>query len=102
MTFNTHPLTSDPWAHEGAPEFSTIRTSHIGSVNRATTAIHAIARIAGNSVTSPDSTGSDPLPAYVVNALLGGIESLCDHISYITEEMQEIAEMVAKSNGAQE
>ncbi|WZB61717.1 hypothetical protein WJ970_32890 [Achromobacter xylosoxidans] len=41
----------------------------------------------GNSASEPDATGSQPLDAWTVATLLGGVESLCDHIGTLTESM---------------
>lgn len=34
----------------------------------------------GNSATEPESTGAAPLEPWVSANLLGGVESLCDHM----------------------
>ncbi|MNY77107.1 hypothetical protein D3C86_2169080 [compost metagenome] len=54
-------------------------------MERACLGIWAIARIVGNNVNEPGATGAQPLDAWVVSNLIGGVESLCDHLADLVE-----------------
>ncbi|MBD9423086.1 hypothetical protein IB259_27790 [Achromobacter sp. ACM04] len=85
----SHPLTQNPWSVDTDPEFGSIPLAHLYYIDRARHAIEAIARMVGNSASEPDATGSQPLEAWTVAALMGGVESLCDHVSRLTDAMLE-------------
>lgn len=78
---NDHPYTLDRWAAPDDPEIGSIRFADLRKIERACQGIWAIARIVGNSANEPDSTGAQPLDPWVASNLLGGIESLCDHVA---------------------
>ncbi|WP_082601427.1 hypothetical protein [Achromobacter sp. Root83] len=78
---NDHPNTYDRWALPDDPEHGTVRLNDLRKMERACQGIWAIARIVGNSATEPDATGAQPLDAWVVSNLIGGVESLCDHLA---------------------
>jgi len=50
-------------------------------MERACQGIWAIARIVGNSANEPETTDTQPLDGWVVSNLMGGVESLCDHMA---------------------
>lgn len=77
---NDHPLTLDRWATPDDPEFGVVRLADLRKIERTCQGIWAISRIVGNSANEPDSTGTPPLDPWIVSNLLGGIESLCNHI----------------------
>lgn len=78
---NDHSYTLDRWATPDDPESVPIRFVDLRKIERACQGIWAIARIVGNSTTEPESTGAEPLEPWISANLLGGIESLCDHIA---------------------
>lgn len=82
-----HPLTQNPWSLDTDPEHGLVALSHLQHLDRTRYAIETIARMVGNSASEPDATGSQPLDAWTVATLLGGVESLCDHIGTLTESM---------------
>lgn len=86
-----HPLTQNPWAIEADPEHGLVPLSHLIHIDRARYAIGAIARMVGNSASEPDATGAPPLDAWTVATLLGGVESLCDHLGFLVDDMLERA-----------
>lgn len=82
---NDNPYTLDRWATPNDPEIGSIRFADLRKIERACQGIWAIARIVGNSANEPDSTGAQPLDPWVTSNLLGGIESLCDHVADLVE-----------------
>ncbi|QCS65456.1 hypothetical protein [Achromobacter denitrificans] len=82
---NDHPYTLDRWATPDDPEIASIRFADLRKIERACQGIWAIARIVGNSTNEPDNTGAQPLDPWVTSNLLGGIESLCDHVADLVE-----------------
>jgi len=82
---NDNPYTLDRWATPDDPEIGSIRFADLRKIERACQGIWAIARIVGNSTNEPDSTGAQPLDPWVTSNLLGGIESLCDHVVDLVE-----------------
>lgn len=76
-----HPLTHDRWATPDDPEFFTVRFADFRKMERACAAIWAIARIVGNGANEPEASGGQPLDAWIMSNLIGGIESLCDHMA---------------------
>jgi len=75
------PFTYDRWATPDDPEFAVVRVDDLRKIDRACLGIWAIARIVGNSVNEPVAKGTDPLEAWVVSNLMGGVESICDQIA---------------------
>lgn len=69
--------------------------SHLYNIERARYAIQTIARLVGNSASEPAATGSQPLDAWTVSALMGGVEGLCDHLGTLTDAMLESARAYA-------
>lgn len=86
-----HPFTQNPWTIETDPEHGLVPLSHLIHIDRACYAIGVIARMVGNSASEPDATGAPPLDAWAVAALMGGVESLCDHVGSLTDAMLERA-----------
>lgn len=80
---NDHPFTYDRWATPDDPEFALVRVDDLRKMERACQGIWAIARIVGNSVNEPGASGARPLDAWVVSNLMGGVESLCEHLAGI-------------------
>ncbi|PTN48666.1 hypothetical protein DAI43_28635 [Achromobacter xylosoxidans] len=76
-----HPLTHDRWATPDDPEFVTVRFAALRKMERGCSAIWAIARIVGNSANESEASGSQPPDMWVMSNLIGGIESLCDHLA---------------------
>ena len=86
-----HPLTQNPWSIETNLESGPVSLSHLHQIDRARYAIQTIARMVGNSASEPDATGSPPLDAWSVAALMGGVEGLCEHVATLTDAMLEQA-----------
>jgi len=86
-----HPLTQNPWSIDTDRESGLVSLSHLYQIDRARYAIQAIARMVGNSASEPDATGSLPLDAWTVAALMGGVEGLCEHMGTLTDAMLEQA-----------
>lgn len=80
-----HPLTHDRWATPDDPEFVRVRFAELRKMERACSAIWAVARIVGNSANEPEASGRQPLDAWIMSNLIGGIEGLCDHIADLVE-----------------
>lgn len=78
---NDHPYTLDRWATPDDPENGSIRFADLRKIERACQGIWALARIVGNIVNEPNSTGAEPPDPWVTSNLLGGIESLSDHVA---------------------
>lgn len=79
-------FTYDRWAAPDDPEFVVVRVGDLRKIERACWGIWAIARIVGNTVNEPGATGARPLDAWVVSNLIGGVESLCDQITYLAAD----------------
>ncbi|KRB08421.1 hypothetical protein [Achromobacter sp. Root170] len=92
----SHPLTENPWSVDSNPDLGSVRLSHVYNIDRARCAIASIARLVGNSASEPDATGAEPLDAWTVTALLGGVEGLCEHMGVMTEAMLETARACAQ------
>ncbi|CUJ39613.1 MULTISPECIES: hypothetical protein [Achromobacter] len=100
---NDHSYTLDRWATPDDPESVPIRFADLRKIERACLGIWAIARIVGNSATEPEGTGAEPLEPWISANLLGGIESLCDHIADLAESAMDGARLdigVAMTEGA--
>lgn len=82
---NDHPNTLDRWATPDDPEHGVIRFADLRKIERACQGIWAISRIVGNTANDPNSSGAQLLPPWIASNLLGGIESLCDHIADLVE-----------------
>lgn len=80
-----NPFTFDRWATPDDPEFGVVRFDDLRRTERACQGIWAIARIVGNSVNEPGASGARPLDAWVMSNLMGGVESLCDHLAGLVE-----------------
>ncbi|CAB3865438.1 hypothetical protein LMG26684_02794 [Achromobacter mucicolens] len=91
-----HSLTQDPWFVDTNPELGLVPLSQLYNIERARYAIASIARLVGNSASEPDATGAQPLDAWTVTALLGGVEGLCEHMGVMTEAMLETARACAQ------
>jgi len=89
-----HSLTQDPWFVDANPELGLVSLSQLYNIERACYAIAPIARPVGNSASEPDATGAQPLDAWTVAALLGGV--LCEHMGIMTEAMLETARAYAQ------
>lgn len=92
----SHPLTDNPWSVDSNPEHGLVLLSHLYNIDRARYAIASIVRLLGNSASEPDATGAQPLDAWTVAALLGGVEGLCEHMGVMTEAMLETARACAQ------
>lgn len=86
-----HPLTQNPWSIDTDCESGPVSLSHLYRIDRARYAIQTIVRMVGNSASEPDATGSPPLDAWTVAALMGGVEGLCEHVGTLTDAMLEQA-----------
>lgn len=95
----SNPLTENPWSVDTNPELGLVPLSHLYNIDRARYAIASIARLVGNSASEPDATGSQPLDAWTVAALMGGVEGLCDHMGAMTDAMLESARACAQDAG---
>ena len=90
---DNHPLTHDRWATPDNPEFGWVRFSDLRKMKRACQGIGTLARILWNSANEPDSTSAQSLDPWVTSNLLGGIESLCDHVADLVEVAHDAAQM---------
>lgn len=86
-----HPLTQNPWSIDTNLESGPVSLSHLHQIDRARYAIQTTARIVGNGASEPDATGSPPLDAWSVAALMGGVEGICEHVCTLTDAMLEQA-----------
>lgn len=86
---NDNPYTLDRWATPDDPEHGVVRFSDLRKMERACQGIWAISRIVGNSVNNSEDARTPPLDPWVVSNLLGGIESLCDHIADLVESVSD-------------
>ncbi|MBB1225603.1 hypothetical protein EII46_30175, partial [Klebsiella pneumoniae] len=68
-----HPLTQNPWQIDTDRESGPVSLSHLHQLDRTRYAIQTIARLVGNSASEPAATGSQPLDAWTVAALMGGV-----------------------------
>ena len=87
----SHPLTQNPWLVDTDPEHGLIPLAPLYNIERARFAIETIARLVGNSASEPDATGAQPLDAWTVTALMGGVEGLCAHVGTLTDALLESA-----------
>ena len=90
----SHPLTQNPWSIPTDPELGLIPLAPLHHIDRARNAIETIARMVGNSAAEPDATGAQPLDAWTVASLMGGVECLCEHLGVLTETMLEQARAI--------
>lgn len=81
-----HPYTLDRWATPDDPEYGVVRFTDLRKMERACQGIWAISRIVGNSTNSSDADTPSVDP-WVVSNLLGGVESLCDHIADLVDSV---------------
>lgn len=95
----SNPLTDNPWSVDTNPEHGLVPLSPLYNIDRARYAIASIARLVGNSASEPDATGAQPLDAWTVAALMGGVEGLCDHMGVMTDAMLESARACAQDAG---
>lgn len=95
----SHPLTDNPWSVDTNPELGLVPLCNLYNIDRARYAIASIARLVGNSASEPDATGAQPLDAWTVAALMGGVEGLCDHMGAMTDAMLESARACAQDAG---
>jgi hypothetical protein len=91
-----HYLVQDYWAGEDDPELSTVHSSRIANVSRASDGIKSISRIVHNSLSEPDMSGAAPLGRGTELALLYALECLGDYIFDQMEDMRETAAMHAQ------
>ncbi|MCZ8387805.1 hypothetical protein [Achromobacter xylosoxidans] len=82
-----HPLTQNPWQIDTDRESGPVSLSHLHQLDRTRYAIQTIARMVGNSTSEPDATGSPPLDPWAITVLMGGVESLCEHLGTLAEAM---------------
>lgn len=91
----SHPLTQNPWLVDTDPEHGLVPLAPLYNIERARFAIETIARLVGNSASEPDATGAQPLDAWTVAALMGGVEGLCAHVGTLTDALLESARACA-------
>lgn len=82
-----HSASPVPRIVADSPESGGQPLASLRQIERAGAAMHAIARLVGNSVRDPNAPGSVPLDNRSVAALMGGLQSLCDHINVLTDVM---------------
>lgn len=88
---NPHPLTQDRRISADSPEQGTVLLADLHQIDRA--------RIAGNNADEPAATGATPLDSWTVMCLLDGVESLCDYMGLLIEEMLGNAELAHAPDG---
>lgn len=91
-----HSLTQDPWTVADGPEFGWIPVSPLSHIDRAADAMQAIARVVGNCVRDTDTADKQSLDDWTVAALMGGVESLCEHVSALVDQMMSSVESHAQ------
>lgn len=101
LFMTNHPLTENPWLVETEPDCGQIALERLHLVDRTRYAIKTIVRMVGNSASEPDATGSQPLDAWTVVTLMGGVESLCDYLGDLTEDMLEQARLSIRAVDSQ-
>lgn len=74
-------FTYDRWAAPDDPEFVVVRVGDLRKMERACQSIWAIARIVGNGVSEAEASITLRLDNWMASNLVGGVESLCDHLS---------------------
>ncbi len=84
-----HPLTANRWSIADEPEYGRLRLSRLHQLERARLGIETIARLVGNSALEPGASGAAPFDAQTVARLMGGVESLCEHLGVLGETIQE-------------
>lgn len=94
-----HYLAQDPWAVADRPEFGWMPLTPLQHTERAADAIHAIARLIGNSVRDTNTPHRQALDAWTVAALMGGVESPCDHLNSLADQMMASVESHARETG---
>lgn len=67
------------------PSMALFHFSDLRKMEQACQGIWAISRIVGNGANDSERAGNQQLDPWVVANLLGGIESLCDHITDLVE-----------------
>lgn len=97
----SHPLTQNPWSSDTDPEHGVVPLAPLHHMDRTRHAIDAIARLVGNSASEPDATGAQPLDAWTIAALMGGVRSLCDYFGTLTDAMLEQARAADASPSAE-
>ena len=85
---------SKPLVHPHRPRTRPDPPAPLHHIDRARNAIETIARMVGNSAPSPPRTGAQPLDAWTVASLMGGVECLCEHLGVLTETMLEQARAI--------
>jgi hypothetical protein len=94
---NEHPLSERRWRVPGMEEFGTVAMARVHDVERTRHAIETIVRVVGNDASELAAGGSRSLDRWTVISLLGGVESLCDYLGYVTEAMLAQADHAAVS-----
>lgn len=94
---NEHTLSECRWRVPGMEEFGTVAMARVHDVERTRHAIETIVRVVGNDASESTAGGSQSLDRWTVISLLGGVESLCDYLGYVTEAMLEQADHASVS-----
>ena len=89
-------LMTDWWLDHDAREHSTIHSSHIAEINRASSAITVIARLVHNSLSEPEMSKTEPLGRAACEGLLDGLEIIGRYVGDLTDRMRETAAMHRK------
>ena len=84
---DTHPYTRDRWTIIDDPEHGVVRLADIYLIDRSVQAVKAIVRIVGNHYSDTEGAPAGAFNACTASDLMGGAESLCDHIATLTEGM---------------
>lgn len=82
-----HPLTENPWTLATDPEYGCVRLEQLRQFERTRHAIHTMARLVGNSLREPEASNAVPLDAWTLCTLLGGVESLCEHLGNLADAL---------------
>ncbi|QRI93009.1 hypothetical protein JQN63_14500 [Delftia lacustris] len=90
-----HPLTLDPWTVDALPEFGCVPLVALARLERGMDAIQAIARLVGNNARNPEAQAA-ALDDWTIGALMGGLESLSDHLHDLADTMMASVELHAR------
>lgn len=91
-------LMNDHWALAQCSEYSTVPSSLIADLNRASLAITTISRLVHNSLSEPDMSSAEPLGAPAHLGLLCAIEIVGEYLERVADEMRGTAAIFSKSD----
>lgn len=90
-------FTYDRWAAPDDPEFIIVRVTDLRRIERANLAIWAITKTLGNELSESEPQTERPLNAWILVHLIGGMESICDHVAGVIETSIDSATLPTQS-----